>query len=180
MTTSANRFEIDVNAIRQDAREQMAHGAVTSGNTADTQRMIEVLNQVVATEMVCVMRYSQNAIAASGIDRTQVAALFTEHASEEMNHGLRAAERVSQLGGSPDFDPATLIVRSHTEYSAPENTDLEKMIKDNLVAERVVITTYQEIARWIGESDPTTRRLIESILEEEEAHADDLNDLLGN
>lgn len=175
-----NKFEIDVTAIREDARKQMADGAVTSGNTVDKQRLIEVLNQVIATEMVCVMRYSQNAIAATGIDRAQVAAQFTEHASEEMQHGLRAAERVSQLGGSPDFDPATLVARSHTEYSAPDETDLQTMLRENLVAERIVITTYQEIVRWIGESDPTTRRMVESILEEEEEHADDLNDLLGN
>jgi bacterioferritin len=175
-----NRFEIDVNAIRNDARRQMDAGALTSGNTADTGRIIDVLNQVIATEMVCVMRYTQNAIAASGIDRAQVAAQFTEHAGEEMQHGLRAAERVSQLGGDPDFDPATLVQRSHTEYVAPDSTDLTTMLRENLIAERIVITTYQEIARWIGDTDPTTRRVIESILEEEEEHADDLNDLLGN
>ncbi|OQQ27428.1 bacterioferritin [Prescottella equi] len=178
MTT--NSFALDETAIRDDARRQMEQGALTSGNTAEVERVIDVLNQVVATEMVCVMRYTQNAIAASGIDRAQVAAEFTEHANEEMQHGLRAAERVSQLGGKPDFDPATLVQRAHTQYAAPEDTDIRTMLEENLVAERIVITTYQEMVRWIGNSDPTTRRLIEDILAEEEDHADDLNDLLGN
>lgn len=175
-----NKFEIDVTAIREDARRHMSAGAVTAGNLADTQRVIDVLNEVIATEMVCVMRYTQNAIAASGIDRAQVADQFQEHAREEMDHGRRAAERVSQLGGDPDFDPATLVQRSHTEYAAPASTDLQTMLQENLVAERTVITTYQEIIRWLGQADPTTRRVMESILEEEEDHADDLNDLLGN
>lgn len=124
-------------AIRDDGRRQVEQGALTSGNTTEVERVIDVLNQVVATEMVCVMRYTQNAIAASGIDRAQVAAEFTEHADEEIQHVLRAAERI-------------------------------------------VITTYQEMVRWTGNSDPTTRRLIEDILAEEGDHADDLNDLLGN
>jgi len=175
----SNKFEIDVTAIRDDARKKMSEGPVTAGNTADTTQLIEILSQVVATEMVCVMRYTQNAIAASGIDSAQVAAQFTEHAAEEMQHGQRAAERISQLGGSPDLNPATLVQRSHTEYAAPEQTDLTAMLQENLVAERIVITTYQEIARWIGDSDPTSRRLIESILEQEEDHADDPTDLLG-
>ncbi len=175
----ANQFEIDISKVREDARSRMAEGAVTAGNTADVDRLIEVLNQVVATEIVCYLRYSQNAIVASGIDRAQVAAEFTEHAAEELQHGLRAAERITQLGGTPDMDPATVAVRSHTEYTTTSPNDLKTMLEENLVAERIVITVYQEIARWIGDSDPTTRRLIESILEEEEEHADDLGDLLG-
>lgn len=175
----ANQFEIDISKVREDARSHMAEGAVTAGNTVDVERLIEILNQVVATEIVCYLRYSQNAIVASGIDRAQVAAEFTEHAAEELQHGLRAAERITQLGGTPDMDPATLTARSHTEYVTTSPNDLKTMLEENLVAERIVITTYQEIARWIGDSDPTTRRLIESILEEEEEHADDLSDLLG-
>ncbi|NKS43557.1 bacterioferritin [Rhodococcus hoagii] len=128
---------MDVTAIRDDARRQVEQGALTSGNTTEVERVIDVINQVVATEMVCVMRYTQNAIAASGIDRAQVAAEFTEHATRRFSTGLRAAERI-------------------------------------------VITTCQEMVRWIGNSDPATRRLIEDILAEEEDHADDLNDLLGN
>ncbi len=176
----ANQFALDVTKIRDDARAKMSEGAVTKGNTGDTPAIIDVLNDVVATEIVCYLRYSQHAIVASGVDRAQVAAEFTEHAAEELQHGLRAAERISQLGGTPDFNPATLAERSHTEYVQTAETDLTKMLEENLVAERIVITSYQEIARWIGDSDPTTRRLMEQILEEEEEHADDLNDLLGN
>lgn len=175
----ANQFEIDVTRIRDEARAHMAAGPVTESYGADQKRIIDVLNDVVATEVVCFLRYSQNAIAAVGIDRAQVAAEFREHATEEMQHGMRAAERVSQLGGQPNFDPATLASRSHTEYVAPDESDLKRMLEENLVAERIVITSYQEIIRWIGDSDPTTRRLMESILEEEEEHADDLTDLLG-
>ncbi|NJP43596.1 ferritin-like domain-containing protein [Actinacidiphila epipremni] len=176
----ANQFEIDVRKVREDARAHMAEGPVTQTYEAQKGQVIAVLNDVIATEVVCFLRYSQNAIAATGIDRAQVAAEFTEHAREELQHGLRAAERVSQLGGKPDFDPATLMTRSHTEYVAPEESDLKRMLTENLVAERVVITTYQEIIRWLGDGDPTTRRLMESILEEEEDHADDLLDLLGS
>lgn len=174
-----NQFEIDVKKIRDDARSHIEKGALTSGNTLETERVIEVLNEIVATEIVCYLRYSQNAIVASGIDRAQVSAEFSDHAAEELQHGLRAAERINQLGGIPDLDPATLADRSHTDYVVAEPSDLKRMLQENLVAERIVITTYQEIARWIGDADPTTRRLIESILEEEEEHADDLSDLLG-
>ena len=173
-----NQFEIDVSRIRDEARAHMAAGPVTASYGADKNRLIEIFNDVVATEIVCFLRYSQHAIAATGIDRAQVAAEFREHASEELQHGLRAAERISQLGGQPDFDPATLVARSHTEYVTTDEADLTRMLKENLVAERIVITTYQEIIRWIGDGDPTSRRLMESILEEEEEHADDLNDLL--
>lgn len=175
----ANEFELDVSRIREDARAHMAQGPVTEGYQADKQRVIEILNDVVATEVVCFLRYSQHAIAATGIDRTQVAAEFREHARQEMDHGLRAAERVSQLGGTPDFDPATLAARSHTEYVETDENDLRRMLQENLIAERIVITSYQEIIRWLGDTDPTTRRLMESILAEEEEHADDLTDLLA-
>jgi bacterioferritin len=175
----ANEFEIDVSRIREDARAHMAQGPVTEGYAADRKRVIDILNDVVATEVVCFLRYSQHAIAATGIDRTQVAAEFREHARQEMDHGLRAAERVSQLGGKPDFDPATLAARSHTEYVETDEKDLRRMLQENLVAERIVITSYQEIIRWLGDTDPTTRRLMESILAEEEEHADDLTDLLA-
>jgi bacterioferritin len=179
-TTEAKKFEIDVAKIRNEARKHMDAGAVTAGNTVDVERLIGVLNEVIATEIVCYLRYSQHAIVATGIDRAQVAAEFTEHASEELQHGLWAAERVSQLGGEPDFDPTTLAERSHTEYVPVDEADLKRMLTENLVAERIVITSYQEIIRWIGDADPTTRRLMEKILEQEEEHADDLNDLLGN
>jgi bacterioferritin len=175
-----NKFEIDVTKIREEARRQISDGPITATYDADKSRLIEVLNQVIATEMVCYLRYSQHAIAATGLDRAQVAAEFREHAAAELQHGLWAAERVSQLGGSPDFNPTTLAERSHTEYSTPDGADLTRMLEENLVAERIVIQTYQEIIRWVGDDDPTTRRMLEKILEEEEEHADDLNDLLGN
>jgi bacterioferritin len=172
-----NQFAIDVSRIRQEARKNIRKGPVTSANVADVGRLIEVLNQVVATEMVCYLRYTQNAIVAQGIDREQVAAMFREHADEELDHFRRVSDRVNQLGGNPDMDPATLVARSHTEYATPAETDLQGMIRENFVAERIVIETYTEIVRWIGEADPTSRRLIEYILEEEEEHADQLNDL---
>lgn len=157
----------------------MDQGAVTKDNTSDVDTVIGVLNEVVATEIVCWMHYTQHAIVASGIYRAQVAAEFTEHAAAERQHMERAAEPVSQLGGIPDLSPAGLS-KSHTEYVVTGATDLTKMLEENLVAERIVISSYQEIIRWLGDSDPTTRRLMESILEDEEEHADDLNDLLGN
>ncbi|MFJ4675946.1 MULTISPECIES: ferritin-like domain-containing protein [unclassified Kitasatospora] len=172
-------FVIDVTRIRDEARQKMSDGALTATYGLDAAKVIAVLNDVVATEVVCWLRYTRHAISATGIDRAQVAAEFTEHAAEEMQHALRAAERISQLGGEPDFDPATLVRRAHTDYTTPGETDLKTMLEDNLLAERIVISTYQEIARWLGEHDPTTRRLIESILEEEEEHADDLTDLLA-
>lgn len=156
----ANEFELAVTRIRDEAREHMADGAVTDSFDIDKPRLIEILDDVVATEIVCCPRYSQPAIAATGLDRAQVAAEFTEHAGEELQHGLSAAERISQLGGEPDFDPATLAPRSHTEYVVTAESDPQRMPEENLVAERIVITTYQEIIRWIGAGDPTTRRLM--------------------
>ncbi|MFD4667597.1 ferritin-like fold-containing protein [Streptomyces halstedii] len=172
-----NQFAIDVTKIREEARRNITQGPVTPANTADLERLIDVLNQVVATEMVCYLRYTQNAIVAQGIHREQVADMFREHAGEELDHFQRVSDRINQLGGSPDMDPATLVARSHTEYETPADTDLQGMIRENFVAERIVIETYTEIVRWIGESDPTSRRLIEHILKEEEDHADELNDL---
>ncbi|AXI76347.1 ferritin-like domain-containing protein [Peterkaempfera bronchialis] len=175
----SDTFVLDVTRIRDEARQKMAAGPVTGTYGLDKNRVIGILNDVVATEVVCWLRYTRHAISATGIDRAQVSAEFTEHAAEEMNHAVRAAERVSQLGGNPDFDPATLVQRAHTDYTAPADNDLKAMLENNLLAERIVISSYQEIIRWLGEQDPTTRRLMESILEEEEEHADDLIDLLG-
>lgn len=175
----ANTFALDIDKIRTDARTHMAKGAVTGDNTSDVEAVIDVLNQVVATEIVCWLRYSQHAMVASGIDRAQVAAEFTEHATAERHHMEMAAERINQLGGEPDMSPQGLS-KSHTDYTTTEPTDLTRMLEENLVAERIVISAYQEMVRWIGDSDPTTRRLLESILADEEEHADDLNDLLGN
>jgi bacterioferritin len=174
-----NVFQIDVEKIRADARQHIEDGAVTGENKADTERIIEVLQQVVATEMVCYLRYTQNATQASGIDRAQVSAQFIEQAGEELEHFHLATERINQLGGTPDLNPATIATRAHTQYGVPKATDLEGMLKENLVAERTVIEIYAEMIRWIGDADPTTRRMIEHILAEEEEHADELKDLLG-
>ncbi|TDB86398.1 bacterioferritin [Actinomadura sp. KC216] len=174
-----NSFSIDVAAIRDRARQKMADGPVTEGYRRSADQVIGVLNDVLATEIVCWMRYSRHAISATGIDRAQVAAEFSEHADEERDHAMRAAERINQLGGEPDFDPETLATRSHTTYETFDDGDLTGMLKENLVAERIVIESYQEIIRWLGDGDVTTRRLMENILEEEEEHADDLVDLLG-
>ncbi|MET7765804.1 ferritin-like domain-containing protein [Streptomyces sp. NPDC005336] len=172
-------FVLDVSRIREEARRKMAAGPVTHTYGLDEDRVIGILNDVIATEVVCWLRYTRHAISASGIDRAQVSAEFTEHAAEEMQHALRAAARVSQLGGDPDFDPASLTRRAHTDYTTPADNDLKAMLEHNLLAERIVIASYQEIIRWLGDHDPTTRRLMESILEEEEKHADDLVDLIG-
>jgi bacterioferritin len=170
-------FVMDVTRIRDEARQHLKRGPVTPSNTTDVDMVITVLNQVVATEMVCYLRYTQNAIVAQGIDREQVASMFTDHAAEELGHFQRVADRVNQLGGSPDMDPATLAERAQTDYATPSDTDLQGMIRENLVAERIVIGAYAEIIRWLGTADPTSRRLIEDILKEEEDHADELNDL---
>ena len=174
-----NSFSIDVTAIRDRARQKMSQGPVTSSYGRDPKEVVEVLNVVLATEIVCWMRYLRHAISASGINRAQVAAEFHEHAEEEREHAMRAAERISQLGGDPDFDPATLAARAHTTYETFDDEDLEGMLKENLVAERIVIEAYQEIIRWLGDGDVSTRRLLEEILAEEEEHADDILDLLG-
>ena len=175
-----NSFSIDVAAIRDRARQKMDHGPVTEYYGADPAKVVEILNEVLATEIVCWMRYSRHAISATGINRAQVSGEFAEHAEEERGHAMRAAERISQLGGDPDFDPATLAARAHTSYETFSDDDLEGMLRENLAAERIVIATYQEIIRWLGDTDVTTRRLMEDILAEEEEHADDILDLLGS
>jgi bacterioferritin len=176
---AAGSFTTDIAAIRRRARRKMEEGPVTESYGKDPKDVIAVLNEVLATEVVCWMRYTRHAISATGINRAQVAGEFAEHAESERGHAMRAAERISQLGGDPDFDPATIAKRAHTTYETFAGEDLEGMLRDNLAAERIVITTYQEIIRWIGDDDPTTRRLLEDILADEEEHADDIVDLLG-
>jgi bacterioferritin len=175
-----NSFSVDVAAIRDRARQKMDRGPVTEYYGTDPAKVVEILNEVLATEVVCWMRYSRHAISATGINRAQVSGEFTEHAEEERGHAMRIAERISQLGGDPDFDSATLAARAHTTYETFADDDLEGMLRENLAAERIVIATYQEIIRWLGDTDVTTRRLMEDILAEEEEHADDILDLLGS
>lgn len=149
---------------------------MTGAYRADRERVIEVLNEVLATEIVCTLRYKNHYYMASGIHASPVAAEFLEHANEEQAHADAVAKRITELGGNPNFDPAGLATRSHAEYRSTKN--LEEMITEDLVAERVAIETYSEIIRWLGDDDVTTRRLMEGLLATEEEHADDLSNLL--
>ncbi len=169
-------FKTDLEAIRKRARERMQDGAVTGAYLADKQRVLDVLNEVLATELVCVLRYKNHYFMASGINAGPVAAEFLQHANEEQMHADWVAQRITQLGGVPNFDPKGLATRSHAEYN--EGESLVTMIQEDLVAERIAIETYSEIIRWLGNDDATTRRIIEDILKMEEEHADDLASLL--
>jgi len=162
----------DVQTLRENARQHIDKGPLTSDYGADSARVCEVLNEALATELVCVLRYKRHYFMAEGINSASVAAEFLQHATEEQGHADQLAARIVQLQGEPDFNPATLVERSHAEY-VPGN-DLIDMIKEDLVAERVAIASYGEIARWLGDRDITSRRLMESILAVEEEHADDL------
>jgi len=162
----------DIQTLRENARAHIEQGPLTSDYSADRERVIAVLNEALATELVCVLRYKRHHYMAEGINAAPVAAEFLQHAIEEQGHADQIAARIVQLQGEPDFDPATLVARSHAEYVP--GTDLVDMIREDLVAERVAIASYGEIVRWLGDSDITTRRLMESILAVEEEHADDL------
>lgn len=166
----------DIATIRARAREHLEQGPITAAYGADRERVIEVLNTVLATELVCVLRYKRHYYTASGISAASVAAEFLQHANEEQQHADSVATRIVQLQGSPNFDPNGLAERSHAEYDSSD--DLVEMIKEDLVAERIAIQSYQEIARWLGDKDPTSRNLIESILAVEEEHAEDLLSML--
>ena len=172
-------LKLDMSTIRDRALLDLAEGPVTPTYGLNVEEVIKVLNDVIATEIVGWLRYQQHATVAAGAESTKVAGTFAEHASDELQHVLKFAKRVNELGGSPDFDPATLVSRSHTAYHVYIDTDLTGMLKENLLAERIVVQTYQEIIRWIGAGDPTSRRLFERILEQEEHHAGDLRQLLG-
>ncbi len=169
-------FLTDVETLRRRAREQMEAGPITDAYGADRQRVISVLNEVLATELVCYLRYKRHYFTATGMNAAAVAAEFLQHANEELGHADMAAARITQLQGSPDFNPDVLSTRSHAEYV--EGETLEEMVREDLVAERVAIASYQEIIRWLGNDDPTTRRMIEEILAVEEEHADDMLNLL--
>lgn len=172
----AEEFRMDLETVRARAREKMMDGAVTGAYKADLPKVLAVLNEVLATEIVCVLRYRNHYFMASGINAGPVAAEFLEHANEEQMHADWVAQRITQLGGTPNFNPEGLATRAHAEYA--EGETLADMIREDLVAERIAIETYSEIIRWLGNSDPTTRRVIEDILKMEEEHADDLASLL--
>jgi len=171
-----NQFAIDLDAIRKRAREKIDQGAVTDSYGGDVEQTCSILNEALATEIVCVLRYKFHYIAASGISSEGVRAEFLEHATEEQRHADMIAERIAQLGGLPNFNPDGLLSRSHSEYVEGEN--LIDMIKEDLVAERIAIDSYREMIRFFGTQDPTTRRMLEEILAVEEEHAQDMHDLL--
>src|SRR6185312_11840560 len=173
---SKQPFLSDVASLRQRARQHIEEGAVTAGYGGDTQTAIRVLNEALATEIICVLRYRRHYFMARGIHAGPVAAEFLEHATEEQAHADLIAQRIVQLGGEPNFSPEGLATRSHAEYV--EGTDLVDMIKEDLVAERIAIDSYREMIAYVNTDDPTTRRMLEGILAMEEEHADDLVSLL--
>jgi bacterioferritin len=166
----------DVETLRRQAREHIDDGPITEAYGADRERVVAVLNEVLATELVCYLRYKRHYFTATGLTATAAAAEFLQHATQEQQHADMAATRITQLRGEPDFNPDVLSKRSHAEYV--EGSSLLDMVKEDLVAERIAIASYSEIVRWLGDDDPTTRRMIEQILEVEEEHADDLITLL--
>jgi bacterioferritin len=170
-------FLTDIQEIRKRAREHMEDGAVTAGYKADRDTVLNLLNDALATEIVCTLRYRRHYFMAKGIDSKSVADEFLEHSQQEFQHADQVAERIVQLGGEPNFSPEGLLTRSHAEYV--EGVSLVDMIKEDLVAERVAIESYREIVEYLGEKDPTSRRVMESILAQEEEHADDMADLLA-
>ena len=172
----AGAFLSDIQTLRKRAREHIAQGAVTPGYHADRDVVLRLLNEALATEIICVLRYKRHYFMAQGIHAEGVAAEFLEHATDEQQHADQIAARITQLGGEPDFSPEGLTTRSHAEYV--EGDSLEDMIREDLVAERIAIESYREMVRYFGDRDPTSRRMMEEILAVEEEHADDLVDLL--
>ena len=166
----------DIASLRKNARQHIEEGAITTGYAADRENVIRLLNEALATELVCVLRYKRHYFMADGIHSESVATEFLEHAQEEMGHADRIAQRIVQLRGEPNFSPDGLSQRSHAEYV--EGRTLKDMIKENLVAERIAIESYREMIAYIGKQDPTTRRILEEVLANEEDHADDLVSLL--
>jgi len=177
LLTSADKpFLTDIEALRKRARQQIDRGPVTESYGADVAVVVKLLNEALATEIICTLRYRRHYFMAKGIHAESVAPEFLEHAKEEQEHADRIAERIVQLGGEPDFSPEGLATRSHAEYV--EGHSLVDMIKEDLVAERIAIESYLEMIAYLEGRDPTTRRLLEEILANEEEHADDLNSLL--
>ena len=170
-------FITDIKTLRERARQHIENGAVTEGYKADRDMVVKLLQEALATEIVCVLRYKRHYFMAQGIHAQAVAAEFLQHANEEQGHADQISARIVQLGGAPNLNPDGLLSRSHSEYV--EGESLVDMLKENLVAERIAIDSYAEMARYIGNDDPTTRRMLEGILAVEEEHADDLATLLA-
>jgi bacterioferritin len=171
-------FLTDIKTLRERARQHIENGAVTEGYKADRETVIKLLNEALATEIVCVLRYRRHYFMASGINAESVAAEFLQHSNEEQGHADQIAQRIVQLKGEPNLDPEGLLTRSHAEYV--EGTSLLEMIKEDLVAERIAIDSYREMISYFGNDDPTSRHMMEGILAVEEEHADDLVTLLEN
>jgi len=176
MAAKDRPFLSDIQTIRKRARQHMERGAVTDTYSLDRNTVLKLLNEALATEIICVLRYKAHYFLASGINAKSVAAEFLEHANEEQVHADQIAQRIVQLGGEPNFSPEGMLTRSHSEYV--EGANLLDMIKEDLVAERIAIDSYSEIVRYLGGNDPTTRRMLEEILAKEEEHADDLRTLI--
>ena len=177
MSSTPQPFLSDIQELRRRAREHISQGAVTPGYQADRDTVVRLLNEALATEIVCTLRYKRHYFMAKGIHAEGVAAEFLEHSHDEQQHADQIAARITQLDGAPDFSPEGLATRSHAEYV--EGDSLEDMIKEDLVAERIAIDSYRDIIQYLGNDDPTSRRLMETILAVEEEHADDLVSLLG-
>ncbi|WP_428542555.1 ferritin-like domain-containing protein [Rhodopila sp.] len=173
---SKKPFLTDVKTLRERARQNMSDGLITTTYGGDVKKAIEILQSVLATEIVCVLRYTMHAITATGISSEGVKAEFAEHAKEEQAHMMSVAERIDQLGGAPNFNPEGMATRSASQYAEGEN--LIDMIKENLVAERIAVDHYRELIRYFGDDDPSTRVMLEGILSVEEEHATDMHDLL--
>ena len=169
-------FLTDIKTLRERARQHIENGAITEGYSADRDTVVKLLNEALATEIICVLRYKRHYFMATGINAESVAAEFLQHANEEQGHADQIAQRIVQLGGEPNFNPDGLSTRSHAEYV--EGNNLVDMIKEDLVAERIAIDSYREMINYVNTDDPTTRRMLEGILAMEEEHADDLVSLL--
>ena len=169
-------FLTDIKTLRERARQHIEQGAITAGYSADRDTVVKLLNEALATEIVCVLRYKRHFYMASGINAQSVAAEFQQHAIEEQAHADQIAQRIVQLGGKPDFSPEGLATRSHSEYH--DGDDLLEMVREDLIAERIAIDSYGEMIKYLGNNDITTRRMLEGILAMEEEHADDLSSLL--
>jgi bacterioferritin len=173
---AAKPFLSDVETLRDRARKSLSGGAMTWTYRGDPKQSIDILQSVLATEIVCVLRYTMHAVSATGLASESVKAEFAQHAKEEQAHMMAVAARITQLGGKPNFDPKGLASRSASEYSA--GPTLVDMIKENLIAERIAVDHYRELIRFFGDDDPSTKRMLEWILSAEEEHADDMHDLL--
>lgn len=176
MHTKHKQSVFDLDEIKNQAKQSIDNGSITEDYPLNIEEACQLLNDALATEIMCVLRYRHHQIIAKGINKPQVAAEFLEHALDEERHMMMIAERINQLGGDPDFNPDTVCQRTATEYGAGK--DLLKLIEEDLIAERIAIMVYRKLIDWFGLKDPTTRRMLEEILQDEEDHADDLSDLL--